>query len=431
MRAICSLRRCSVAEHAPRPIIVQIVLLVAGAVALATAALFAVTFQGPPPFKPPIPLTAIATIMRSDAPRLPPDMQMRAAAPTSAQLSGLSRDPSAGSILAKLGSPTVSVWTEQPLAGRGDEPPGGDIAELRGGFVVSWPDSSGVHSLARPGSGILTRWHMATLAAMLATLAILVFAAWLIARQIARPLSNLADAADATRAQPSDPPIPVDGPAEVRRVAEALARMRDRLAATLATRTEMLTGIAHDMGTPLARLAFHVDALPEAARKAAQAEIAEVRAMIGSVLDFARDTPSEVAQVDVAALLRQLVEETVATLSAPKKVMLPGDAVALKRLFANLIENALRYAGDCAVSLEQIGETVQVRVADTGPGLPDDRETLFQPFVRGEYSRNRATGGVGLGLAIARRVAEAHGGTITAANRPGGGAVFEIILPLR
>ena len=152
--------------------------------------------------------------------------------------------------------------------------------------------------------------------------------------------------------------------------------------------------------------------------------------MIGSVLDFARDVPAEFGDVDVAALLRQLTEGTPATLVAPNLPVLRGDPVALKRLFGNLIENALRYAGDCNVTVRIMPGKLAVTVSDNGPGLPEDRETLFQPFVRGEYSRNRATGGVGLGLAIARRVAEAHGGTITATNRPEGGSVFEVILPL-
>ncbi|UVO52931.1 HAMP domain-containing sensor histidine kinase [Sphingomonas sp. SUN039] len=413
-----------------RPIIAQIVLLVAGAVLLATAALFVVTFQGPPPFKPPLPLTTAAAILQGKIVRMPPDLDLRPGAPVAAALSGLSRDARAEAVLAGQGLAGAQVWIAEPLSGRAEAAPDADNAELRGGFAIAWGGPQGLQTLSRAPVGLLSRWHMVTLAAMLATLIVLIVAAWLIARTIAGPLLRLADAADATRALPDDPAIPVDGPAEVRRVAEALARMRDRLAATLATRTEMLTGIAHDMGTPLARLAFHVDALPEGARNSAQAEIAEVRAMIGSVLDFARDTPAEFGNVDIAALLRQVIAETSATLDAPKRAIVRGDAVALKRLFGNLVENALRYAGDCAVSVEKSGEAFRIRVIDHGPGLPDDAAILFEPFVRGEVSRNRATGGVGLGLAIARRVAEAHGGTIVARNRAEGGAEFEVTLPV-
>lgn len=317
------------------------------------------------------------------------------------------------------------------MSQRGERRPGTYADEFRGGVVAAINQGMGWRVLTIPADPWLSSWHVATLAAMLGTMAVLTGLAWLVARRIARPLAQLAEAADATHARRADPPISIDGPPEVRRVAEALTRMRDRLSATMATRTEMLTGIAHDMGTPLARIAFHIDALPDPARTAALDEIAGIRAMIGSVLDFAREAPRRTDPVDVAALLRQIVEATSgrATLIAPDAAILWGDATALKRLFSNLVDNALRYAGSCAVTLTAAPDSVTVLVSDDGPGLGDDILSLFEPFVRGERSRSRDTGGVGLGLAIARRAAEAHGGTITAANRSEGGAAFRVTLP--
>lgn len=415
-----------------RPIIAQIVLLVAAAVTLATAALFAVTFQGPPPRSAPVPVAEVAAILNGTEDRLPPRATLSVSAVPPVAPAGFSPDPTARSILAEATKRDIRVFTAKPMSQRGGGRPGTDADEFRGGILAAVNRGTGWRVLSIPADPWLSSWHVATLAAMLGTMAVLTTLAWLVARRIAQPLARLAEAADATRARPADPPIPVDGPPEVRRVAEALTRMRDRLSATMATRTEMLTGIAHDMGTPLARIAFHIDGLPDAARTAALDEIAGIRAMIGSVLDFARDTPPRTDPVDIATLLRQIVETTSgrATLAAPDVAILWGDATVLKRLFSNLVDNALRYAGSCAVTLDASPDAVTVRIVDHGPGLGDDIALMFEPFVRGERSRSRDTGGVGLGLAIARRAAEAHGGTITAMNRAEGGAAFRIVLPI-
>ncbi len=407
-------------------------MLVAVAVALATAVLLAVTFQGPPPRSAPVPISDVAALLVRNEGRPPPGAQLfeTGAEPTAPD--GFESDRVARALLASATRHEVRVFSAQPVAPRGDIGPGTGADEFRGGVLAAIHLENGkwrVLSVQR--DPWLSHWHVITLAAMLATFVVLVGLAWLVARRIAGPLAHLAEAADATYARPTDPPIPVDGPQEVRRVAEALTRMRDRLSATLTTRTEMLTGIAHDMGTPLARLAFHLDALPADARTAAQSEIAGVRAMIGSVLDYARDTPPRSDPIDVSALLLQLIETagSRAVLHGPEQCIMWGDEIGLKRLFSNLVENALRYAGSCEITVAELPETVTVNIADRGPGLGDDIALLFEPFVRGERSRSRDTGGVGLGLALARRIAEAHDGSIGAENRPGGGATFTVTLP--
>lgn len=416
-----------------RPIIAQIVALVAVAVALATTVLLAITFQGPPPRSAPVPITEVAAILTGTENRVPRNARLVEVPTEPSAPAGFVADPVARTLLAAATRHEVRVYTAQPVARRGSG--GGDMGtdadEFRGGVLAAINTGDRWRVLDVPPDPWLSHWHVVMLAAMLATFLVLTGLAWLVARRIARPLADLAEAADAIHARPADPPIPVDGPPEVRRVAEALIRMRDRLFATLATRTDMLTGIAHDMGTPLARLAFHVDRLPDATRTAAQSEIAGMRAMIGSVLDYARDVPPRSDPVDVAALLRQIAEtaEGCATLDARQHAIVWGDATALSRLFANLVDNALRYAGTCEIALTIDAARLTVTVADRGPGLGDDITLLFEPFVRGERSRSRDTGGVGLGLALARRIAEAHGGGITAGNRAGGGAVFTVTLP--
>ena len=121
-----------------------------------------------------------------------------------------------------------------------------------------------------------------------------------------------------------------------------------------------------------------------------------------------------------------------ATLTAPESVFLTLRPTAIRRALRNLIDNALRYGTRAEVALVRQGGEAVITIADHGPGLPEDQlEAVFEPFVRGEASRSRATGGVGLGLAIARSIARAQGGEVTLANRPEGGLLATLRLPLR
>jgi signal transduction histidine kinase len=191
----------------------------------------------------------------------------------------------------------------------------------------------------------------------------------------------------------------------------------------------MLAAIAHDLGTPLSRLSFRVEHLPEAARERAAADIAEMRAMIASLLRFARDEASERsdARIDLGSMLDALVEDmhmagTPVSLEPGERAIVRGDPQALRRLFANLIENAVRYGDSAALSWQVADGIADILLDDRGPGVdPAQAERLFEPFVRGDPSRNRATGGTGLGLAIVRGIAESHGGTVTLERHDGYG----------
>jgi two-component system OmpR family sensor kinase len=195
--------------------------------------------------------------------------------------------------------------------------------------------------------------------------------------------------------------------------------------------------LAHDFRTPLSRLHFHLASAPEDVRAKAEAEIAEMEQMIAATLEFVenetRAHPREA--VDLTLLVEGVVDD-LADLgrdvrlgrAAPATVI--GDAILLKRLFANLINNAVTYGHRALVTVDCGKGQAAVEVLDEGPGLSAaDLERAFEPFYRAESSRNRSTGGMGLGLAIVRAAAQRHGGTVTLANRPQGGLSARVTLP--
>ena len=223
----------------------------------------------------------------------------------------------------------------------------------------------------------------------------------------------------------------------MRELSEAVEDMRGRILEQAEGRTAMLAAIAHDLGTPLARISFLAEQLPDAARTRARADIDEMRAMLGDVMRFARD--AEVASPRERIELGSLIESVATDLAAGglavraepgERAIVLGDSRALRRLFANLAENAVRYGGAARLGWSVLGGWCEARVDDDGPGFGKDRDELFAPFVRGEASRNRTTGGTGLGLAIVRGIAEAHGGGVTLEDRPGGGGRVRVRLPL-
>lgn len=261
--------------------------------------------------------------------------------------------------------------------------------------------------------------------------------AFLFARRLTRPIRRFAAAADRLGHDPDAPSVPVEGPAELRTTAQALNAMQQRLHGQHRERTAMIGAIAHDLRTPLARIAFRIEGAPDAIRGPVQADIEQMRAMIAATIGFVRGTggPATRVPVDIAALLgrigeqaREMGEEFAVAAAPPLRV--EGDPVALQRLFQNLVDNALAYAGGGEARVEARGGTIRVIVADRGPGIaPALLDRVFEPFERGEPSRSRATGGLGLGLAIARSIAQAHGGSVTARNRDGGGLEVVVELP--
>ncbi len=220
--------------------------------------------------------------------------------------------------------------------------------------------------------------------------------------------------------------------------ADAFNEMQLRLRRYVADRTAMFSAISHDLRTPLARTRFKIEKVPEPLRNSIARDLDQMEAMITSVLTFMREGAASGSRkpVDLHSLLETLVCETVdagehATLGERSDLVVAGDPGALKRLFANLVRNATTYAGSARVLTHTEGADVVVEIQDDGPGVAEtDLERVFDPFYRADRARNLDTGGVGLGLAIARAIAREHGGDITLHLRnPGLGAVVR--LPLR
>lgn len=415
-----------------RSIVVPIVSLVIVAALIATTVQFTSMFSGPPPWFRPVPIARVAEALRTG--QVPDNSRGIEVRRTSEDRFGRSDEqPSSArdAAIAKLiPAPAARVQ------GLYEFPPRDPDGDIRGSFTVGLQSGDGWILVSTASPPIFTSWHVRRLAGMLLTLAILSLLAWYVAARISRPIRKLAEAATRARLG-ARPAIPRGGPREVRELAEAVEAMQDRILQQAEGRTTMLAAIAHDLGTPLSRIAFWVEQLPEAARDRAAADIDEMRAMLGAVLRFTRDDRNRAphARLDLGSLIESLGED-LATAGVPvevdlgPRVIVEGDPAALRRLFTNLVENAVRYGDRARLCWSYAGGWAEVLVEDEGPGFPRDRaEALFGPFVRGEASRNRATGGTGLGLAIVRSIAEAHGGEVLIENREGGGGRVRVRVP--
>lgn len=281
------------------------------------------------------------------------------------------------------------------------------------------------------------RWRLTMLVGLAVLLVVPV--AWWFSRRIAEPIRSFAAAADRIGRREQSEPVDVRGPTEIKLAARSLNDMHARLERYVLERTSMIGAIAHDLRTPLARLAFLLAAGPEELRGRAEAEIAEMEAMIAAVLDFVAHeaTPRTREPLDLPLLVEGVVDDFAdmraqVTFVSDGPAIVAGDPLSLRRMIRNLVGNAVQYAGSAEVSTAHSGSNVMIEVSDRGPGLTAaDLERAFEPFYRGESSRNRTTGGIGLGLAIVRAAASAHGGDVELAARPGGGTTARITLPLQ
>ena len=290
----------------------------------------------------------------------------------------------------------------------------------------------------RPG----VQWSPRALLPLVLMLAAVALVAGVTARRIVGPMRALAAGAERLGRGLDAAPLALTGPTEVQEATQAFNRMQARLTRLIAERTRMLAALSHDLRSPLTAMRLRVELLAEDEDSTRlKALVEEMQAMVEQTLDFARAAAQGAAaqgeavqEVNLAALLRDLVSdagEGRATLAASDPVRVNLRPTAIRRALRNLIDNALRYGTRAEVALVRQGGEAVITIADHGPGLPEDQlEAVFEPFVRGEASRSRATGGVGLGLAIARSIARAQGGEVTLANRPEGGLLATLRLPL-
>ncbi|MFT4179287.1 MAG: ATP-binding protein [Thermomonas sp.] len=272
----------------------------------------------------------------------------------------------------------------------------------------------------------------------LAGVLVLLPLAWWFSRALSAPIREFARAADHLGRNPDAPPLARNGPHEIVLAVDSFNAMQTRLNRMVAERTQMVGAIAHDLRTPLARLAFRLQKLPDDQRDKAQDDIDEMKTMITAALDFLRDRSATGLReaLDMRSLVENMVNGLADTgrdiaLESGAAVIVNGDRIALRRMVANLIDNALKYGKRARLRLQaQDGDCV-LEVEDDGPGIdPAQAEQLFMPFYRGEASRNRETGGIGLGLSVAQGIAVEHGGRIVLENQPAGGLRATAIIPL-
>ena len=301
---------------------------------------------------------------------------------------------------------------------------------LRDGTWVTFDSYLSPQAVAVP-------WRLAlTLLVLLGTVIVLSLIA---VRWVTGPLSALATAAENLGENINRAPLPETGPVEVQRAARAFNNMQQRLSRFIAERTRMLAAMSHDLKTPITRMRLRTEMLDdEMLRTKFNKDLEEMEAMVAQTLDFMRDASAgeEAQQVDIMALLESVqadCQEMGNIIEIEGVVAQPyfGRPLALRRCLTNLVDNAVRYGRHAKIVAEDAANQITIRILDDGPGIPEQElERAFEPFFRGEASRNRETGGSGLGLGIARNIARAHGGDLALKNRPTGGLEAILSLPL-
>ncbi|NBW50142.1 MAG: HAMP domain-containing protein [Betaproteobacteria bacterium] len=270
----------------------------------------------------------------------------------------------------------------------------------------------------------------------------LLLAAWVGARWLSDPVRRLAGAARELGHNIHRAPLPETGTLECREATQVFNQMQQHIRAQLEQRDQFVAAVSHDLRTPLTRLALRAESLKdEPERQRFAKDITEMDAMIRATLDYLRGAADAEPwmPMDMASLVSSLAHDQqgcghdVAVEATTSQGFPPvrSQASALRRCLNNLLDNAVRYGGGAKVQLELADKTLRVLVRDRGPGIPEGELTkVLQPFYRVESSRNRHTGGVGLGLAAAHDIARQHGGSLLLRNLPHGGLEAELALPV-
>lgn len=320
----------------------------------------------------------------------------------------------------------------QRLDGPRDEP------FIVGDFKLAIHQDNGRWTVIEPKPAIrFDTWQQRILLILVLSMLCVSPLAWLFARRLSGPISAFAGAAERLGRDPRAAPLELKGSAEVIAAANAFNMMQERLRRYVEDRTAMIGAVAHDLRTPLTRLRFRIEAVPDDVRAKLASDIDQMEAMIAATMAFVRDTtrPAERTRLELASLLESIIDEAAetggqASVELGEKIVIDGDPVALRRLLTNLVENGLKYGGAVQGRVRAEGRLAVIEIDDNGPGIvPAELDRVFEPFFRSEPSRNRETGGIGLGLAVVRSVARAHGGDVTLHNRPEGGLRARVELP--
>jgi signal transduction histidine kinase len=318
---------------------------------------------------------------------------------------------------------------------------------------------------APDGGAYLFRWtfrrklhaaHLEVLGLLVVLMAMVFLAAHLLLRRLLQPLRDLGDGVARLADGQLDVAVPSRTRDEFGALTDAFNQMVGRVRGMVRARDQLLLDVSHELRSPLTRLKVALEMMPEGGRRAGMAaDLAEMEVMIGELLELERlrwaegggggirRTPTDlVAILDAVAAgyhdrspgVEVDVEARGEEAGQPVQLVLPLDGESMRTVFRNLFENAVKYSlpdsHPVQVSVSHEGDHVVVRVRDDGPGIPaEDAASVFEPFFRVDRSRSKKTGGYGLGLSIAKRVVEAHGGTIAVRNNPDRGATFEVTLP--
>jgi len=325
----------------------------------------------------------------------------------------------------------------QAMQGRVDLPYRLDAIHDPRGIEIKVQLADGVLTVAVPRNRLYSSTTYIFVMWMVGSSLVLLAVATIFLRNQVKSLRRLAAAADGFGKGHEVPFFKVEGAVEVRQAAIAFIKMRDRIQRQIRQRTQMLAGVSHDLRTPLTRMKLALELLrDDPAAEELKSDVVEMERMIHGYLDFARgegtETPVEtdisLLLEDVAAAVRR--QGASLSLSVPPECVMPVRPNALRRCLGNLIGNACRHSNHVWLTGVAIADGIDILVDDDGPGIrPADRDRAFRAFVRLDPSRNPSTGGVGLGLTIARDVARSHGGEITLESSPQGGLRARVHLP--
>lgn len=255
---------------------------------------------------------------------------------------------------------------------------------------------------------------------------------------LSRPIATFARAAERLGMDVKAPPMPEDGPVEVRSAARVFNEMQQRIRRFIDDRLQMVAAISHDLRTPITRLRLRAEFIadPEQRQKMLK-DLNEMEAMISATLDFAREDAGEEPRetVDLVSLVQTVCDDFSDLgydVSFPRheRVRYACQPGAIRRVLSNVIQNAVKYGNRARVAIAETGRQIVIHVEDDGPGVPpDEQERVFAPFYRIEKSRSRETGGVGLGLTVARTLVRAHGGEVRLLRANSGGLRVELAFP--
>ncbi|MDE2309300.1 MAG: HAMP domain-containing protein [Betaproteobacteria bacterium] len=282
--------------------------------------------------------------------------------------------------------------------------------------------------------------HPFRMVSFLARLAAVALTAWVAARWLSNPIKRMARAADELGKNLNSLPIDeTSGPSEVRQASKIFNQMQTHLKQQMEERNRFLAAVSHDLRTPLTRLKLRAEKIgQQELRSDVQSDINEMAGIIDTTLDYLRggEQPEATCLLDIGALVHSFAEDAK---ECGDVISVSGNAspirlqpLATRRCLNNLLENALRYGERATIVIGETDNEVVITIHDAGPGIPEDKlEAVFAPFYRLDASRSRHTGGIGLGLSIAREMARKQGGNVTLKNAPEGGLVATLVLPKR